>query len=140
MAGEPDSDLRYRIAELLCRETAGRARHDGYDYDDARLLIFLEVDISPVAAELVRILGTSEISGNAILDEAIIGVSSDARTFEIVRASLLDRRDIHDRALVAVLMTALDVLILPRDRLWHGLSPFARILDFPKLFREATNN
>lgn len=84
----PDLDLRYRIPDLIEETTAGATEDNGYDYageDDDTLIVFLRCDSPDREVQtVIEALRKQEICGNWLLDSAVIGISEDAESFEIV--------------------------------------------------------
>jgi hypothetical protein len=82
----PDADIRYEIPDLVANETGNRVRDNGYDYADGNIMIiYLECD-DPVSdvRDVIAALESNEVCDNKILNAAVIGISTDAKTFSVM--------------------------------------------------------
>lgn len=82
----PDADIRYRIPDLIAELTDRAINDNGYDYtsDETMIIFLLCKDPQRDVQTVIDILRENQICGNAILDTAVIGVSKDATTFDVV--------------------------------------------------------
>jgi len=78
----PDTDLRYVLPDLICEESCGEVKDDGFDYvgDAPYLLLFMKTDdIERGLLWVLDVLEHDTTLGNDFLQAAVVAVEREGQ-------------------------------------------------------------